>query len=259
MNSFFARIPGGRKLIVLVVILAVAVLGWWVWQISQFHIVKTDPKLSQVATLSESLTIYFSDEINPASFRLSDTYGIVSDKPEFHGKQVVIPLSSLTEAARYSLTVTSVKNTDGEMLVNQKLDFTTKDIPYAKLSKSQQQALVNSQDRPVYSVNTLNYSRFNDLLDYGITSDQLQNIKQALFDYSNVAHKQFWTMTLTPDSIAVATYKPGSGSTKNSASFSVRLNNETFRATIDYDLLADDVHLVLQNPGGATVFDSTTP
>ena len=93
-------------------------------------------------------------------------------------------------------------------------------------------------------------------MDYGITSGQLRNVEQSFFDYSNVAKQKFRVMTLDPNSVTTTTHDPNGESTIDTADFTVTLNNQPYRAHIEYDAIYDSVHMVLNNGAGSQVYDS---
>ena len=245
-----------KKGLVGLVLLLVAFGGIMFYKASQFHIVRTDPKLSAIADTAPSLTVYFNDEIQSADFSPTYDPSIVSSS-DIGKKSVTFHFTNnLKVGKQYTIIINYVRNKSGDVLTDKKLVFTVRDIEFNKLSKKQQKALINAQDQRVYDVNGITYTNFDTLLSYGISSEQLENIKSLLFDYSNTVGKRFWQMTLQKDSVVITNHNPETGETTDKLDFIVSLGGSDFRAHAEYDVLSDGIHLLLTDTAGNLVYDS---
>ena len=220
--------------------------------------VKTDPQASAVSIHSPFIKLYFSDNLNPSSVHISD-YGAIFNKPSVNGKVVTLSFAiTPQEGKEYAFIIDSVRSIDGDTITGTKISFTAKNIPYDDLSADQQAALIQKQDRYPYTIDYISYPGFNELSDQGITFSQLQNIKQAIFDYSKVLKKEYWSVSLDPSSVRVVfhdqTARDPSGS---SATFNVTMGNQSFSVRTEYTSIGKDTYTRLFAADGSQLFDNT--
>jgi hypothetical protein len=146
---------------------------------------------------------------------------------------------------------------NGATITEKTFTFTTKHIPFNKLSKDQQAEILRNQDNFTYGVSAINYVNFGELLANGLPSAQLAAIKQSLFDYSEVIKKQYWKMTLVEGSVSTAPHNPASADTNSTVYFTVSLAGANYNVQATYDTLRDDLYqLVITDQAGNTVYDT---
>ncbi len=244
------------RIAVIIGALLISLFGFLIYRSVQFHIIKTDPKLSSVSAIAPYIKVYFNDTLKPNGYVLSDPKKIVTSS-NVNGKVLTMNLGSdLTAERNYAVVIKRISNTSGKTLENKVIAFTARSATDVKLSKEQQKTLVARQDAPIYDSGHINYPHFDDLLEYGITPEQIQSMKDLLFDYSNVVHKKYWTMSLNPNSIVVKNHDPSSYSSTDSVDFKVTLDKVIYIAHAEYDTLYDSVHLQLRSADGTIVYDS---
>lgn len=246
------------KLLVLFVLVAIIlVIGFLFYRSSQFRIVRTDPKLSSVSKVAPYLRVYFNDAIDSSSLKVSDPDSIIGST-KINNKSVVFYFKeNLVKDIRYTITIRSIKNEQGELLINKPLTFVAKNIGYDKLSKEQQQTLVARQDAPIYEVQTIDFTNFDSLLDYGITSGQLLNIKNAIYDYSNIKKAKYWHIPLNTKSVVITNHNAASADTLERADFTITLGGALYKVHVEYQGLYDSVYLQLFDAAGVVVYDSS--
>jgi hypothetical protein len=123
---------------------------------------------------------------------------------------------------------------------------------YNSLPKSQQQSLKSQQqsisvkDQPVF------YDT-NKLLNYGITNDQVQNLRFALSKFATTLSTGAKKISIY--NINAISHDPNSTTTFDTVTFAVSVDGTVYDGSMDYSELVT-VHVTLKNGTGATVFDS---
>lgn len=246
-----------KPLIILACFLIVGAVGFMAYRASQFHIVKTDPDTANMPAVAPYLRVYFNDKINASSFEYTDDPTNIISSVDTGEKDITFHFTkNLTKDIQYVITIDQIKNIDGEAIIDKQITFVPKDIPFTGLSEQQQKTLVNRQDERLYELNSINYTNFGTLLDYGITAGQLENIKLSIYNYSIIVDKKFWNITVDPNSITISNHDPESSSSQTKADFTVTLEDTTYRLHAEYELLYDSVYVQLYDAGNNLAYDS---
>jgi hypothetical protein len=240
------------------ILLGILLIAFTAYNQLVFHIVKTDPGMSAVSQYSPFVRIYFNNDIDAGSLKITDFGGLFESK-SVKGKVVELNFARLlTPNKEYAFSIAHVENTRGGVIENKEFRFFAKNIPIAKLSKDQQAAILARQDQIPYSVYSIDYSGFDALTEQGISAGQLLDIKTALFDYSQQASKEYPTMNLDPNSLRIVLHDPSARvSNANSATFTVSLGGAAFSVRSEYNGLEDNTFTRIYDPSGAQVFDNT--
>lgn len=135
-----------RKYIVLAVIPVITLVAWFIYQGTLFRMTSTTPDLSKVSSLSPFIDINFSKQIDPESINIT-TEDIDVTSFEANNKTLRVFIGEIEADSDYTFTIDSISAKSGKALQNIKISFTAKNIPFEKLSKSQQQAILQNQDR----------------------------------------------------------------------------------------------------------------
>jgi hypothetical protein len=249
------RIP--KRVVWIGAVLILVGLGALIYHIQSFHVIKTDPKTSGVSDNSPFFKIYFSREIQGSGFTVTSTDNLVKSNG-VSGKVLGLDFQSSPSLGKtYTIRVKNITSKDGAVIKDKSFTFTVEHIPYNKLSKDQQADILRNQDKFEYGVAAINYQGFDELLGNGLPSSQLAAIKQSLFDYSQVAQKEFWTMTVVSGSVSTAPYNPNSADTNSTIYFSVVLGKNTYKVTAKYDNLREDLRqLVIKDAAGSVIYDT---
>lgn len=116
----------------------------------------------------------------------------------------------------------------------------------------------NSYLKPLQSVSLpsvegVSYVGLDSFLNYGMPSSQLDNLKQALFQFSKSIH----SVVVNPDSISPTPHDRNSASTMSSINFKITVDSISYNAVMNYDNLGGGFRLYLYDPqSNGQVFDS---
>jgi hypothetical protein len=241
--------------------LGVLLVLWLVFLMARdilfFRISKTDPNMNNVAAASAYIDIYFSKDIVPSSVSLKYSDPFV--QKVVTGDNVVridLKTEGLVPDRGYTITIVRVDSTGGQQILNKKLTFKAKDIPVSKLSSEQQKALLNKQDHYPYEVQYVTFDGFDQLLDRGVSAEQLQTIKDSIFNYSLQVKQEFWTVKMDQPSVAYRVHNAESADLTDRLSFKVALGDGTFTVNATLDPIDDTAIVQVSNAGGAVVYDS---
>lgn len=243
-----------KRVLVVVVVLLLVWVGWLIYISSTFHIVRTSPSLNSVGNVSPFIKLYFNEPLSSKGLSVQTNQDIT--KATINGKIMTVSLSqNLTAGNTYTIVINHLASSGGRLIHNKRLTFVARNIAFSDLPAEQQQAAIASQDQYPYSVNSINYVGFDALTNTGLTSDQVQLVKQNLYSYSATSRNNYQTMTIDTNSITSAPFDPNSSATRQ-VMFTVTLDKTVYRATVGYIGLSD-ANLLLQDSSGATVYDST--
>lgn len=135
-----------RKYLALVIIPVIAIAGWFIYQSTLFRMTGTTPGLGKVSSLSPFIDINFSKQLDSENINIT-TEDIDVTSFEANNKTLRVFIGEIEADSDYSFTIDSISAKNGKSLQNIKVSFTAKDIPFEKLSKAQQQAILQNQDR----------------------------------------------------------------------------------------------------------------
>jgi len=134
-----------KKILTLIGLIIALALGFYVWQAFHFRQTGTYPSLSQIATLTPYIDINFNKPASANDLSITDSSKIVRSN-NISGKSLRLSLRHLAKDQTYTIIIDRVQDKNGRSLNNLRFSFTARDIPFNKLSKDQQKAVVNSQD-----------------------------------------------------------------------------------------------------------------
>ena len=244
---------------VLVTIIVLALASFSLYKNITFHITKTDPATSEVSIYSPYIKVYFNNKLDAKSVKIED-YGALFGKRVVNDKTLTLYFNrALLEGKTYAFIIKSVQNTDGEAIQNTKIEFTAQKIAVSELTKEQQSTIIGQQDKYPYAPAYVSYPGFTELTSQGVTSGQLQSIKQATFDYSGTIKREFRKVTLDPATVNIVFHDPTARNPNgSSATFSLTMGNEKYTARAEYVNLDNDVYTRIYNAAGVQVYDSNT-
>jgi hypothetical protein len=213
--------------------------------------------MGNVAAASAYIDINFSKDIVASSLSIKYSEPFVR-KTEIGENNVRLDLQhgGFKVGREYTITIVRVDSTSGKQILNKQLRFTAKDVPVSKLGKSQQQALVNKQDQYPYAPEYISYPGFDALLTRGVSSEQLQSMKESMFNYSNAVKKQFNTITLETSSVTYQRHDPEAADLKDHLTFRVKLGSDIYLTSVALDPIDNTAVLQLTNSEGVVVYDS---
>lgn len=133
-----------KRIIAALVIVALVVAGWLIYQTLTFHVTNTNPRTSSVSDVTPFLKVNFSKSL-ANSVLVNSTPSIIRSQ-SVSGKTLTLNLVPLTVGQDYTVTIESVTSQGGDTLHNIVLHFTAQDIPFDSLPEDQQKAILANQD-----------------------------------------------------------------------------------------------------------------
>jgi hypothetical protein len=169
MQNIFNLIKTNKRLALVLIILIVGFIGYVLFSSNPtgFRISHTEPKLGDVATLTSFIRVEFSEPIVKDSVKIPQQDSV--RRFEISDKTIKFFLDNVDKDKKQTITIESVTSqTTGKQLTNQKLSYKPKDVPWSKIPREQQAAVLEEQDNnkpatmsdPVMQYmpyNTLNY------------------------------------------------------------------------------------------------------
>lgn len=137
------------RLLGLVLVIALVLVGYFVYRSAAFHVVGTNPSTRKVPTVATYFDINFNKALDSKGVSLSSTPNIISSY-KVTGKVIKISLDTATMGTLktgqlYEIVVHQISDTGGQELKNLTFSFKPVSVPASDLSKNQQQALLKQQ------------------------------------------------------------------------------------------------------------------
>lgn len=239
-----------RRLVVAFLALLLIFAAYQLYLSRQFHIVSTDPKLNNVASVSPFLKVNFNRQLSSKGLSVTSTPDVVSSY-SVSGKVLDLSLKQpMDVSSSYTITI-NIADIAGARLSDQKLVFKPLLVPYGDLSKEQQSAILKSQTTPPATKSKLSFIGFDALTNYGITVAQLNDLEKAVYTFAPAAA----AASIDQNSIKPVPHNPNSSSTYDSINFVLTIDSNTYTARADYTALTT-LRLYLYNSRGSLIFDS---
>ncbi len=241
-----------RPAIVCVVAITLLFIGYQIYLSRHFRVVNTNPKTGNVATVSPFLKINFNRQLSSKDLSVTSSYSVISSY-KVEGKTLVVNLKvPMTAGYEYYIKINHIDDVKGDVITNRMLRFAPKKISSKDLPEDQKQALLKTQSNRPRSKNSIVFTGANTLLDYGLSSSQLNNLEQYFFDFAPRAK----TVSITQ--VTPVPHNPNASSTNDSMNFKARVDSSSYNANMVYSNLNDYLRLVLSNPkNGSTTYDSS--
>lgn len=249
-----------RTVIIAVSVFAILVLlsiGNTVRNSLGFKVVNTNPNMKHVAALSPYIVFGFNKELSSKGVSVSSwPIDFITDT-KVNGKdlQVNIRSNGLNKSQKYSITIKSISSTSGNKITNKTFNFTAQDVSYDDLDPGAQQSIIARQDQFTYTVDTYAFDGISSVVDdEGLSSEQEQALRQAVFNYSKQIKKDFKLVTLYKESLQEGPNNPATGG--GTLYFSLGIDGKTYSAQMDHwDLTV--MRLYLRDPQtNVVIYDS---
>lgn len=256
MNLFSPKRFPNRLLLYVLVLLAF-VMGLLVFRVLSFHLISTTPNLKAVTIITPSVVFNYSSRLSETGMKVSSRDPIVKSFA-VNNKSLVVNLSSATliVGKTYTITVGSLQDTKNRKLGAKTYSFKVVSVSFSELSKSQQADVMKRQANVPYTRSSITYSGFDVLTNNGLSTYQLEDVKQAFFLYSNSIKQKVSRVTLVNDSLVLGPYDSNSPNPISSSTFSVKVDDTALGAKLVYSgLSAAELYLYDQVSGGQ-LFDS---
>jgi hypothetical protein len=219
----------------------------------QFRIVSTNPDIKKIQNISPFIEINFNKELSSNNVSFTSNPPIIRNY-KINGKTLTINLNiPLRAQQNYTINIVTIEDTVGHKITNKKLSFVPSLTTPANLPQDQQQAILQQQvPPPVPSKESIGFSGLDNLLSYGVTTTQENNLEEAFFKFSGSAK----SVSIDPSSIAVVPHDPNSASMDSFINFSVKVDSKLYKAKIDYTNLTTIRLYLFDFQSGNQVYDS---
>jgi len=238
-----------------VLIIVIAVIGLLIYRSLQFHIVRTDPSMDSVSTATVQITFSFNEALKKGTTSVTSIPSITGDTA-VEGKTLRVQLTgSLNKGGVYTIVLHNVTSVKGHTITAQRFTFTAKDIPFQKLSKEQQKIILEKQANKPYTRSSFIVDGSDMLTTKGLSNTQLEDFKQAIYQYSNSVKQKVNTVSIDASTIQRSYYDPENPS-PTSFSFTLHINQSAFSAKLIYSDLNAAQLILVDNSTGQQVYDS---
>jgi hypothetical protein len=158
----------------------------------------------------------------------------------------------------YTITFDTVSSTNGAHLTKQSIHFTTQDTDFTDLPNNQQQAILDKQAQQPVSQNTLTYTGLDSLTEYGVTSSQYGDLKQAFFEFIQSTKSTAASIVVDPNNVNPVPHNPESTSDIDTINFVAAVGDTSYNAKVDYSNLTAIRLYLYDQKSGAQKYDSGT-
>ncbi len=242
-----------RSIIVLL-LLSVCVWGGLAYYDSlHFHVVSTTPSTRNVSSIAPFFDINFNRPLSGEGLAITSDPNIIKTY-KISGKSIIVSLNaSMQLNSIYTITVSHISDLKGDSLSSLVFSFKAQDIPYQDLPKDQQQVLLSRQTVKLNTRNSLTYTGLDSFVNYGLSTSQLEGLKQTLFLFYQTTSKEAYSLSLK--GVTAVPHDPNSSSIADTINFTVGLGKTSYSAKLSYIGL-NDIELYVYNAAGVQVYDS---
>jgi hypothetical protein len=251
-----------RKLLIIAgsiaAFLVIVAIGLSIRQVATFHLVKTDPKNSSTPNQYTAVTFTFNENLAPNSATVNYLVFEPGAKgsTKVSGKSVTFtPETAFVVGTKYTFTLKGIKSSSGHTLQDTTLTFTPQYTAYADLPADIKKRLTaDPQDTPQpYRASTIAIANSSLITDRGVTTDQMDLLKVAFWNYFHSVNQEQRSLTVTN----LTKVPHDHYSTSDTVNFDVLIGDKlTYKAKLVYSDLTN-IRLYLSNPAnGALIFDS---
>lgn len=245
-----------RRLVVILSLLFIGVVGLLLYQAISFRIVGTNPGVGKVTYISPFFKVSFNHNLSKDNLSVSTPDGLIKNY-SIEGNTLVFTFDDNVPVNKtYTIKINRVESQQGRVLTDKSFTFTTQSATFESLPKDQQAALVAAQDKVRYTAISMPGDSLNSLLSYGVSSDQVYNLKQSIYGFSLKEKTQFTSIEVPQTSIVAHPYDPNSQVLIWSVTFDLKANDKTYAVSISS---SDTESLVTQisDTSGDVLFTDT--
>jgi hypothetical protein len=159
-----------KSIVILVIIVGCAWLGYAIYKNSQFHVVSVNPSLSNISILTPYIDVNFNDPVASKVVATGDLF--INSVQMTSSKSVRIGFDTpLNLKQKYSINLGTLTATNHQQIKNLVLVFRAGDINFNNLSKAQQQQILDKTDTLPPALNDPIISHLPyGTLDFNLTS-----------------------------------------------------------------------------------------
>lgn len=224
-----------RRLGLIAAAVCALIVGILIYQSLQFHITGTTPSIDNFPASSPVLFVDFSKPLAKTTLTTVWNPG-VSSSYAINGQRLTINIQSVLEVNKqYTVTIKGVKAQTNETLGDITYTFTTKDIAYNDLPQEVQQAIFSHQDNSqTPSRNTITFGGTDALVRQGISTYQIEALKQAVFLFGQSTKTNITTAIVDTNTITVPPYSSNNVPDYFTMLFDITINDTHYHAAIQY-------------------------
>lgn len=226
--------------------------GLFYWY-SATHLMVTNTRPSSgLAATATDVVIWYNRPISKDMAKNFSMSPKVSGKTTVSGNMLKFePDKALDYGVTFTATVSHGTSLDGKYTIGTtKLTFKTGFVPDDQIPKAvKDRALKLTDGEPPQ----IGYFGASELTDQGVTSGQLVNVEKVLkeiFDSTPVVD-----YAINIENVSAEPFDSNSNNPSQTYTFNVEINNVTYKAVLNCQVLGD-AQLLLYNPAGALVKDS---
>jgi len=251
-----------KKILLILGASLILVAVFLVRQSMTFHLIRTVPADGSQPNQYTEISFNFSRPLAPskgAANQISITPAVAGRSSINGGQITFIPIAAYNTKIKYTATLSGILDTKGEKIPDISIAFSPLFVDYADLPSTVRDRLVTQTDvndsaKAPYSAAIIAISNSNQLLTYGMTSDQLANLQKAFYKYFGTIHKQIRSVELS--NLKKSPHDPQSASRTNTISFDAAWSgSSTYSAKVAYTGLTAS-RLYIYGAGGSVVYDS---
>lgn len=246
-----------RRLAFAAVVLCVVIVGVFIYQSLTFHIVGTIPSMDKFPVSSPVIFIDFNKPLANTTLTTSWNPGLGSAYTISGTRLTIYLQAALQTGKQYTFTIHGVTSQAGEKLGDVTYTFTPQNIDYGSLPKEIQQVLFSNQDQnQLPSRDTITFSGTTGLINQGISTYQIEALKQAVFLFGQKTNTTVTTAVVDDSTITIPPYGTNTAPDYFTMSFDMTINTTRYHATLQYSDVASMQLLLSQNNN--QVYDSGT-
>ena len=134
-----------KKVVIVVLLLGFIFTAYEIYIASTFHIIKTDPSVSNVSVISPYFNVHFSKNLSK-DINVKISPSNASSSTSIYGQDIKINLiSPLISSQSYKITITNIYSINGDHLGDKVYTFKPVSILKTKLSKDQTKSITDKQ------------------------------------------------------------------------------------------------------------------
>lgn len=222
-----------------------------------FRVLNTDPATSKITTITPFLKVTFSEPLSKDGLSVSADPNII-DSTSIDGSTLTIMLQApTTEDTTYKITLNSITSTTGNTIKNKVFSFKPTFTNPVGLPEDQEKVLKERDNNKPYTVSFITFNGTVELQKRGVTSDQIDQFKNGMFQYFTSINQKIKTVDIDAASVVTPPYNPEDANTTFVILFNVTLDGQTQRKIrLDYANLTAAQTRIYDVATNAQIFDS---
>jgi hypothetical protein len=170
-----------KQLFAILLVLALIIICWAIYNSRTFHIVSTSPSRNNVATVSPYFKINFNKRLSTKNINISENPQLGSYV--INGKTITINIDNvMNQNKTYTITIGYISDTSGQVIKNSTISFTPVYQPPNDLSQSQTNTMLKNQDKAAVN-QPPTFDGTDALINNGLTTQQVQLFENTVIGF----------------------------------------------------------------------------